>query len=62
MTIVAAHRTKAYHLGFGRPVSLSTVARANAGRDYRIFKDFAMLLITSDALEVCFGSSVKRIY
>lgn len=42
MTIIEAHKAKAYHLGFGRCVNLSTIARANASRDYRIFEEFAM--------------------
>jgi hypothetical protein len=45
MTIVEAHKSKAYHLGFGRCVNLSTVTRANANRDYRIFEEFAMYII-----------------
>jgi len=45
MTIVEAHKSKAYHLGFGRCVNLSTIARANANRDYRIFEEFAMYII-----------------
>jgi len=45
MTIVEAHKSKAYHLGFGHCVHLSTIARANASRDYRIFEEFAMLMV-----------------
>jgi hypothetical protein len=45
MVIIEAHKSKAYHLGFGRCVNLSTIARANASRDYRIFEDFAMYII-----------------
>jgi hypothetical protein len=45
MTIIEAHKSKAYHLGFGRCVNLSTIARANASRDYRIFEEFAMYII-----------------
>ena len=44
-TIIAAHKSKAYHLGFGGCVNLSTIARANASRDYRIFEEFAMYTI-----------------
>jgi len=46
MTIIEAHKSKAYHLGFGRCVNLSTIARANASRDYRIFEEFAMYLVS----------------
>jgi hypothetical protein len=45
MTIVEAHKSKAYHLGFGGFVNLSTIAGANASRDYRIFEEFAMYII-----------------
>jgi hypothetical protein len=40
-----AHHRKAYRLGFGKGVSLSTLSRANAGRDYRIFEEFAGRMI-----------------
>ena len=36
-----AHASKAFHLGFGRHVSKSTLAEANSKRDYRIFEEFA---------------------
>ena len=45
MTIIEAYQSKAYHLGFGRCVNLSTIARANASRDYRIFEEFAMYIV-----------------
>ncbi len=45
ITVVEAHRPKAYHLGFGRAVNLSTLARANQNRDWRIFEEFAMHMI-----------------
>ena len=45
VTIIEAHKSKAYHLGFGRCVNLSTIAGANASRDYRIFEEFAMHII-----------------
>lgn len=40
-----AHRTKCYHLGMGKNVSKSSLARANQERDYRIFEEFAYLLV-----------------
>ena len=46
VTIVEAHKSKAYHLGFGRCVNLSTIARANASRDCRIFEEFAMYIVS----------------
>ena len=36
-----AHAHKAFHLGFGKHASKSTLADANANRDYRIFEEFA---------------------
>ena len=33
-----AHHSKSYHLGLGKNVSKSSLARANQDRDYRIFK------------------------
>lgn len=36
-----AHANKAFHLGFGKHASKSTLADANTKRDYRIFEEFA---------------------
>lgn len=36
-----AHANKAFHLGFGKYASKSTLADANTKRDYRIFEEFA---------------------
>ena len=40
-----AHRSKCYHLGVGRHVTRSNLAKANENRDFRIFKDFAYHMI-----------------
>lgn len=40
-----AHHSKCYHLGMGKNVSKSSLARANQGRDYRIFEEYAYLLV-----------------
>ena len=41
-----AHRPQLYHLGFkARKIVLSTLTRANENRDWRIYRDFANLLI-----------------
>lgn len=40
-----AHREKLYHLGFRSVVYLPTLAKANERRDWRIWRDFARLLI-----------------
>lgn len=42
---IQAHRSKSYHLGFGKGVYLPTLAKANSIRDYRIYEEFAMHLI-----------------
>lgn len=42
---LTAHREKLYHLGFRGVVRLPTLARANERRDWRIYRDFALLLI-----------------
>jgi hypothetical protein len=36
---------KLYHMGFRAPVSRSTLADANERRDWRIYADFAQILI-----------------
>jgi hypothetical protein len=43
--LTEAHFQKSYRLGFGKSVSLSTLSRANANRDYRIFEEFASVMI-----------------
>ena len=43
-----AHASKAFHLGFGKHVSKSTLADANGNRDYHIFEEFAYMVM-SDA-------------
>lgn len=40
-----AHHSKSYHLGLGKNVSKSSLARANQDRDYRIFEEFAYYLV-----------------
>lgn len=40
-----AHRSKCYHLGMGKNVSKSSLARANQDRDYHIFEEYAYYLI-----------------
>ncbi len=41
-----SHRFKLYHLGFRASVPLPTLAHANECRDWRIYRDFAQILIT----------------
>lgn len=40
-----AHHSKCYHLGMGKNVSKSSLARANQDRDYRIFEEFAYYIV-----------------
>jgi hypothetical protein len=49
---LTAQRSKWYHLGMGTGLSKSNLAHANENRDWRIFADFASLLI-SEATIVC---------
>ena len=46
ITIIEAHRQKCYHLGLGKHVTRSNLAKANTNRDYRIFEDFAYYLVS----------------
>ena len=40
-----AHHSKCYHLGIGKNISKSSLARANQDRNYRIFEEFAYYLV-----------------
>lgn len=42
---IDAHKSKSYHLGFGKNVSKTSLARANQDRDYRIFEEYAYYLV-----------------
>lgn len=44
-TCLRAHRSQLYHMGFRGGVSRNTLANANQQRDWRIYADFARLLI-----------------
>ena len=55
---LAAHWRKLYHLGMGKSVTRSNLAKANEQRDYRIFEDFAYHLVAearSKSTEKIFG-------
>ena len=47
IVIIDAHRNKANHLGFGKSVTRSNLAKANEKRNYRIFEDFSYYMIDS---------------
>lgn len=42
---LSSHRLKLYHLGFHSAVTLPTLAHANEHRDWRIYRDLAVILI-----------------
>lgn len=42
---LSANKSKLYHLGIGKSISKSTLSKANENRDWRIYQDFALLLI-----------------
>jgi len=46
VTCLDAHEEKLYHLGFKEKVARNTLASANKKRDWRIYRDLAMTLIT----------------
>lgn len=54
LVCVSAHKPKFYHLGFGKNVSRSNLASANEKRDYRIYEEFAYVLI-AEARQCCVG-------
>ena len=40
-----AHHSESYHLGLGKNISKSSLARANGDRDYHIFEEYAYYLV-----------------
>lgn len=48
-----AHRSKYYHLGFGTSISRRNLGIANQKRSYKIFEDFAYILI-GEARKSCY--------
>jgi hypothetical protein len=45
LVAINAHSSKSYHLGFGKNVTLSNLAKANLNRSSKIFEEFAYYLI-----------------
>lgn len=45
ITVIEAHNPKSYHLGFGKSVTRSNLAKANEKRNSKIFEEFAYCLI-----------------
>ena len=56
-----AHWRKLYHLGMGKSVTRSNLAKANEQRDYRIFEDFAYHLAQKQVLKVPKRYSVSMV-
>jgi hypothetical protein len=46
ITCLQSQQNKSYHLGMGKGTSKANLAKANEKRDYRIYEDFAMTLVT----------------
>ena len=62
-TCLHALSSKLYHSGIGQPPARSTLAAANEKRDWRIFSDFAHVLITQATLLYAaepFGAELKQ--
>lgn len=51
-------RSKFYHLGFGRTISRRNLGNANDKRDYRIFEEFAYILIDK-ARKTCYNQDFE---
>lgn len=45
ITCIEAHPSKYYHLGFGKNVSRSNLAKANENRNYKVYEDYAYEII-----------------
>jgi hypothetical protein len=45
LVAIDAHSSKSYHLGFGKNVTLSNLAKANLNRNSKIFEEFAYYLV-----------------
>jgi hypothetical protein len=43
---IQANSKKLYHLGIGNAISKSTLSKANENRDWRVYQDFALVLIS----------------
>ena len=58
MLSLEPHKSKFYHLGFGTTVSRRNLGNANDKRDYRIFEEFAYLLI-DEARKTCYSGDFE---
>lgn len=55
---INAHPGKLYHLGFGKSVSKTNLAKANEQRSYCIYEEFATLLI-AEARRICLADNAN---
>jgi len=53
MLSIEAHKAKYYHLGFGSTVTRRNLVKANERRNYKIFEEFAYILI-EEARKSCY--------
>ncbi len=58
MLSLEAHRPKYYHLGFGPTVSRRNLGKANEKRSYKIFEEFACILI-EEARRSCYKTDFE---
>ena len=58
MLSLEAHQPKYYHLGFGQTVTRRNLGKANAKRSYRIFEEFAYVLI-EEARKSCYKTDFE---
>jgi len=53
MLSLEAHQSKYYHLGFGQTVTRRNLGKANERRSYKIFEEFAYVLIDQARRSCC---------
>jgi len=58
MLSIEAHQSKYYHLGFGQTVTRRNLGKANEKRSYKIFEEFAYVLI-EQARKSCYKSDFE---
>jgi hypothetical protein len=58
MLSLEAHQPKYYHLGFGSTVTRRNLGKANERRNYKIFEDFAYVLI-EEARRSCYRNDFE---
>jgi hypothetical protein len=58
MLSLEAHKLKYYHLGFGKTISRRNLGAANENRNYRIFEEFAYVLI-EQARKSCYRNDFE---